>query len=99
MRRKPFGEQLLGVAYLLILCSTGIALILMPNLVGADWPWWTSNMVMFAILGLPVIALLSGMSAGTARVGRWIAVVVIAGVAARIVWSLYDAGSRATFLA
>lgn len=99
MRRKSFGEQMFGVAYLLILCSTGIALILMPNLVGADWPWWRSSMVMFAILGMPVIALLSGMSAGPARVGRWIAVVVIAGVAARIVWSLYDAGSRAAFLA
>ncbi|MEU4395537.1 hypothetical protein [Kribbella sp. NPDC023855] len=99
MRRKSFGEQMLGVAYLLILVCTAFALLLMPDLVGADWPGWTSSMVAFAILGLPVVALLTGMSVGSARVGRWIAVAVIALAAGRIVAGLFDAGSRAAFLA
>lgn len=99
MRSRSFGEQLLGVAYLLILVCTAFSLLLMPNLVGADWPGWTSSMLAFGILGLPVVALLTGGSVGSARVGRWIAVAVIALAAGRIVAGLYDAGSRATFLA
>ena len=84
---------------LLVLTNTGIALLLMPQIVGADWPGWTSSMVGFAILGMPVVGLLVGGSGRPARIGRWIGVLVIAAVAVRIVWSLYDAGSRATFVA
>jgi len=99
MRSKSLGSGMLSVAYLLVLVNTGIALLLMPQLVNADWPGWTSSMVGFAILGMPVVGLLVSGSGSPARIGRWIGVLVIAAVAVRIVWSLYDAGSRAAFAA
>jgi hypothetical protein len=77
---------------LILLVFTGIGLIGMPDIVGADWPGWYALMTMVAILVLPVAWVLLGISAGSATVARWIALAAVGGVLVRLGWSAYDVG-------
>ncbi|ADB34022.1 hypothetical protein Kfla_5006 [Kribbella flavida DSM 17836] len=97
--RSEVGRGLAAVFFPLILVVTGLGLILMPEVVGADWPGWSSAMVLVVLLALPAAFVLAGVSAGSSKLARWAAVIAICACAARTVWSLYDAGERAVFAA
>ncbi|WP_350274453.1 hypothetical protein [Kribbella sp. HUAS MG21] len=92
MRRNLGGRDFVSVAGMLLVVATGLGLIMMPGVVGADWPGWSSLMFLVAVLVIPVSWVLIGLSAGTATVARWIAVLAVGAVLARLVWSTYDAG-------
>jgi hypothetical protein len=93
MRSKAFGTQLLGVAYLLILVWTGIGLLLIPGVVGEEWPGWSSTMALVVIVVLPTAAMLLALSPGAGRVARWVAVVAISSLLLKLLWTLYDVGA------
>ncbi|QNE17757.1 hypothetical protein F1D05_07355 [Kribbella qitaiheensis] len=88
----PLKQSLLSVAYQLILVWVAIGLILMPGLVGADWPGWTATMVLVVLLALPTASVLLVVSPGASRVARWVAVVAVGALLVRLLWSLYDVG-------
>lgn len=92
MRSKSFGSQMLGVAYLLILVWTAIGLVVMPTMVGEEWPGWSSTMVLIVIVVLPAAAMLVTVSPGGGKVARWVTVVAISALFLRLLWSLYDVG-------
>jgi hypothetical protein len=92
MRRNLGGRDLVSVAGTLLVVMTGLGLITMPQIVGADWPGWTSLMLLVAVLVVPVAWVLIGLTAGSATVARWIAVLAVGAVLVRLVWSTYDAG-------
>ncbi|NIK57816.1 hypothetical protein [Kribbella shirazensis] len=92
MRRNLGRRDLVSVAGTLLVVATGLGLIMMPQIVGADWPGWTSLMLLVAVLVVPAAWVLIGLSAGTAKVARWIAVLAVGAVLVRLVWSTYDAG-------
>ncbi len=89
----PLKQALFSVAYQLIVVWVGLGLIAMPGVVGADWPGWTSTMVLVVLLALPTAAVLLVVSPGASRVARWIAVVAVGALLLRLLWSLYDVGS------
>jgi hypothetical protein len=97
--RSEAGEVVQTVAFPLILVPTGLGLILMPGIVGADWPGWSSTMVLVVLLVVPAAFVLTMVSSGTSRVVRWIAVIAVLACGLRVVWSLYDARERAGFAA
>ncbi|GAB2607071.1 hypothetical protein [Kribbella endophytica] len=97
--RSEAGEVVQTVAFPLILVATGLGLILMPGVVGADWPGWSSTMVLVVLLVVPAAFVLTMVSGATSRAVRWIAVIAVLACGARVVWSLYDAGDRAAFAA
>jgi hypothetical protein len=86
------GRSFVSVGYLLLLVYTGIGLIGMPDIVGADWPGWYALMSLVVLLVLPVAWVLLGLTAGTATVARWIALAAVGAVLVRLVWSAVDVG-------
>ncbi|MFC9691825.1 hypothetical protein ACFTSF_24960 [Kribbella sp. NPDC056951] len=91
--RKIFGmQELFTICWLLLLVVTGLGLVMMPSSVGADWPGWTSLIVLVALTCLPAAWLLLLVSAGAATVARWIALAAVGAVLLRLIWSVYDAG-------
>ncbi|MGW5192220.1 hypothetical protein ACWEOO_23455 [Kribbella sp. NPDC004138] len=60
MRRRSVGRDLVPVAGVLVVVATGLGLVMMPGVVGADWPGWTSLMVLVAVLVIPVAWVLIG---------------------------------------
>ncbi|TCC31321.1 hypothetical protein [Kribbella sindirgiensis] len=92
MRRRSGGREMVSVAGLLLVVVTGLGLIMMPRVVGADWPGWTSMMFLVAVLVIPTVWVLIGISTGTASVAQWIAVLGVGAVLVRVAWSTYDAG-------
>lgn len=88
----PLKQALFSVAYQLILVWVGLGLILMPGVVGADWPGWTATMVLVVLLALPTAAVLLVVSPGASRIARWIAIVAVGALLLRLLWSLYDVG-------
>ncbi len=97
--RSEAGEVVHTVAFLLIPSFTGVGLIVMPDFVGANWPGWSSTMVLVALLVVPAAFVLSMVSDTTSRAARWVAVIAVLACGVRVVWSLYDAGDRAAFAA
>ncbi|GAB3834059.1 hypothetical protein [Kribbella italica] len=97
--RSEASEVVQTIAFPLILVITGLGLILMPNVVGADWPGWSSTMVLVVLLVVPAAFVLTMVAGATGRVVRWIAVIAVLACGARVVWSLYDARDRAAFTA
>ncbi|WP_433160445.1 hypothetical protein [Kribbella sp. CA-247076] len=93
MRRMRYRRDLVSVCATLLLVVTGLGLIMMPGAVGADWPGWSSLMLLVAVLVLPTAWVLLGISSGSATVARWIAVAAVGAVLARLVWSAYDVGA------
>jgi hypothetical protein len=87
------------VSFPLLLVATAIGLLLMPDLVGADWPGYNSAMILVVLVALPATFTLTLLSLNPSRVARWITVLAIGACVTRAVWSLYDAGERATFAA
>ncbi|GAA3564449.1 hypothetical protein [Kribbella ginsengisoli] len=92
MRSKSLGTSLLGVAYLLILVWTGLGLLMMPGLVGEEWPGWSSTMALVVIVVLPTAAMLLSVSAGAGRFARWLAVAALGALFLKLLWSLYHEG-------
>lgn len=96
---RPLRQQLISVYFLLLLVVTMLFVIGMPGLVGADWPGWTSTVLVAYLLSLLLAALSLAASGWMAYAARWgIAIGVLVAVG-RVTWSLYDAGERAAFLA
>ncbi|MFI7064697.1 hypothetical protein ACIBL3_27140 [Kribbella sp. NPDC050124] len=87
-----YQRDLVGVCASLLLVCTGIGLIGIPGVVGAEWPGWSSLMFLVAVLVLPVAWVLLRISSGTATVARWIALAAVGAVLVRLVWSAYDVG-------
>lgn len=83
----------------LLVVWTSLALIMMPRLVGANWPGWSSTMVLIVLLVLPAAYVLTPIAGSTGRIARWIAVIAVGACGLRVVWSLYDADERAGFAA
>lgn len=92
MRRMRYQRDLVAVCGTLLLVVTGLGLIMMPGVVGADWPGWSSLMIFVAILVLPVVWVLLGLTSGSATVARWIALAAVGAVLVRLIWSAYDVG-------
>lgn len=92
MRRMRYQRDFAGVFATLLLVCTGIGLIGMPGIVGAEWPGWSSLMFGVAVLVLPVAWILLRISSGTAAVARWIALAAVGAVLVRLIWSAYDVG-------
>ncbi|MEV6281184.1 hypothetical protein [Kribbella sp. NPDC051770] len=95
--RKEASEIVHAVAFRLFPVVTGLGLLLMPRLVGADWPGWSSTMVMIILVVIPAAFVMTMISARTSRLARWIAALAVIACVARMIWSLYDAGDRAAF--
>ncbi|ONI72350.1 hypothetical protein BWI15_20125 [Kribbella sp. ALI-6-A] len=87
------------VSFPLLLVVTGIGLLLMPRLVGADWPGYSLAMILVVLVALPATFTLTLLSLKPSRFARWITVLAIGACVIRVVWSLYDAGERATYAA
>jgi hypothetical protein len=87
----------LSVVFYLLAVATAFGLIGMADIVGADWPNWSSNMVLVCLTFLPATWVLTGISAGVSKLARWFLAVGIAACVLRVVWSLYDAGTRALY--
>lgn len=91
--RNIFGmRELFSVCWRLLPVLTGLGLIMMPSIVGADWPGWTSLMVLVTLTVLPAAWVLLVVSAGAATVARWIALAAVGAVVLRLLWSVYDDG-------
>ncbi|MET9274368.1 hypothetical protein [Kribbella sp. NPDC003557] len=92
MSRRSVERDLVSVGGTLLVVVTGLGLIMMPQAVGADWSGWTSLMVLVAVVVIPVAWVLIGITAGSATVARWIAVLGVGAVLIRLAWTTYDAG-------
>ncbi|WBQ07446.1 hypothetical protein [Kribbella sp. CA-293567] len=100
MFSKADAQQVgLTVAFHLLAVITTVGLIGMDGLVGANWPGWSSNMVLVCLTVLPAAWVLTGISAGVGKVARWFLAAAVGACVIRVIWSLYGAGTRALYAA